>query len=116
MKNSGKSVGKPENLTPWQPGESGNPKGRPPGRSISSILKDLLNKNFTNIDPFEKGQLKERPINEHIAIKLANMALKGDISSIKEIFDRTEGKPPQKLEHTGDANNPLSINVKVSND
>lgn len=34
---------KTSNLTPWQPGQSGNPSGRKPGsKNMSTIVKELL--------------------------------------------------------------------------
>jgi hypothetical protein len=40
-----------------------------------------------------------------IADKLCKMAMDGDISAIKEIGDRLEGKPAQALQHSGTGEN-----------
>jgi hypothetical protein len=43
--NSGESVamaGRPANLKPWRPGESGNPSGRPRGASITAAIRREL--------------------------------------------------------------------------
>lgn len=41
--------------------------------------------------------------------KLRELALAGDISAMKELFDRLDGKPKQQVELQGDANAPLKI-------
>ena len=60
----------------WEPGQSGNPNGRPKS-SVTTLLK-------------EKDTHK-------IAQKLYEMALEGDLGAIKEYLDRTEGKVSQDL-------------------
>jgi len=43
--NSGLTVGN-DNLKPWQPGQSGNPAGRPKdSRNLKSIIRDILEDN-----------------------------------------------------------------------
>lgn len=39
--------------------------------------------------------------------KLKEMALAGDISALRELFDRLDGKPSQQLVHSGDEDNPV---------
>jgi hypothetical protein len=71
----------------WKPGQSGNPGGRPKGRSVTSELRDLLD-------------------NEHNGKRLAAIiaelimkgALQGKLDYLREIIDRTEGKAPAMLE------------------
>jgi hypothetical protein len=54
------------NLTPYKPGQSGNPKGKRKGtKNLSSILKKM---------------------------RLLYEAYNGNIRAIQEIFNRTEGK------------------------
>ena len=37
------------NLSPWQPGQSGNPAGRKPGsKNMSTIVQELLNQDANN--------------------------------------------------------------------
>ncbi len=51
---------RPENLTPWQPGQSGNPAGHSRGRRIAAAITRLID---------EKGLERE------IALTLIGMAL-----------------------------------------
>ena len=46
--------------------------------------------------------------------KLKELALAGDMSAMKEMFDRLDGKPAQQLQHTGADDGPLV--VKISQD
>ena len=83
-------------------GQSGNPKGhgggRPPiARSLSEAIRAL------GLEDYESG----KPRNQALALGLWTMALKGETEKIKlaatrEILDRTEGKPPVKVEVSGD--------------
>ena len=83
----------PENLKPFTKGHSGNPAGRP---LKEYCLTDLLRQQG-DIQDFEtKEGLITR--NEGIAQKLWDMAISGDVSSIKYLFDRIDGKPLQQVE------------------
>lgn len=73
----------------WQPGQSGNPGGRPKD-TVSMLLK-------------EKDKQK-------VADKLYQLALKGDMRAIQEYMDRTEGKVTDTHRFEGDA--PVSIIYK----
>jgi hypothetical protein len=71
-------------------GQSGNPGGRPKGRSVTGELRELLD-------------------NEHngkrLSTILAELILKGGLQGrldfLKEIIDRTEGRAREKVEVTG---------------
>jgi len=85
---------KPENVEPYQfqPGQSGNPKGKPKGaRSMSTILRELLE---TTIEV--DGE--KIPYSEAIIKKLIKRADKGNLIAIREIFDRMEGKAKQEVQ------------------
>lgn len=91
-----------DNLTPWQPGKSGNPKGKPKGVQHSSTrLRRLL----------EITQNFENPITEETAgftvaeqMDLAQImkAKSGDTQAYNTIMDRLEGKPKQTVEESGE--------------
>lgn len=68
------------NLTPWQPGQSGNPKGRPPGRSVKTFRKLLLDK----ID--EKPELAD----ELVRI-VFDRAMKGEFQYFKFVWEAIDG-------------------------
>jgi len=79
------------NLKPWQPGQSGNPAGRPKHRVISEDIAEVLDEEVSS--GLTKGH--------KIAQKLVAMAMAGNMAAIKEILDRTEGRPKQAIEHNG---------------
>lgn len=94
--------------------ENINKKGAP-GKSITKILRELLNEKiaeveiiYTDVDGNQKtDKIKlesKKEFNSAISIKLIQKALSGDLQSIKEILDRTEGKPTQYINNDGDSN------------
>ncbi len=67
---------------PFQPGNK-HGRGRPPaGRSLSEALRVALKEKLPD------GRTKYRAV----ADVLVHKALSGDVSAIREILDRTEGK------------------------
>ncbi len=65
------------NLKPqWKPGQSGNPGGRPKGKSITAELRKLLDKGTTAEDLAE------------ILLKMG----KKDLAALREVLDRSDGK------------------------
>lgn len=43
-------AGRIENLKPWKPGQSGNPKGRPKQKSIETVMREILREEFVGPD------------------------------------------------------------------
>lgn len=72
------------NLRPFQPGQSGNPGGRPK----TKILTDALR---LHLDEKDKAGVTNA---EKLARALVARALTGDVSAYREICDRVEGKSP----------------------
>lgn len=87
------------NLTSFKPGQCGNPKGRPKGKSLKSVLNELLADEITLVEAGKKRKMKA---NEAIALTLIKEALNGNVQAIKEIFDRTEGKARQSVSIEGE--------------
>lgn len=109
----------PEGANPFKKGQSGNPKGRPKGKSVSSILKELLDKkapeSFKSTEAYKTYLTDEEGLTngEALAMVLLNKAVKQENDkSISELLDRTEGKPLQKTETKLDIESP-NISLKV---
>ncbi len=74
---------KPENLTPFPPGTSGNAKGSSAKQRLTTALLKLIEEKGLD-DPFVQVGMKA--------------ALKGDFKFWAYIFDRVDGKISDKLE------------------
>ncbi len=67
----------------WKPGQSGNPGGRPKGKSITALLRERL-----------EDQHNGKALAAILVESLLKGALKGNLPHIKEVLDRTEGRSP----------------------
>lgn len=73
-------------------GHSGNPNGRPKkGRALSDLLRTAGNKSHG------EGITRKRALAE----KIWEMALDGDLSAARLIYEYVDGKPKQRHEHAG---------------
>src|SRR5271169_3501585 len=92
--NSAKTMrGNPDKTIPhrWQPGQSGNPGGRPKKTPLADACREVLGR-------LVPDDADGRTYAEAIAETLAQKALSGDIRAAQELADRAEGKPRQSLE------------------
>ena len=97
-------MAKEDNLTPWKPGQSGNPAGKPKGTEHSSTrLKRLLEAVGKMKSPLT-GQMEEFSGLEMMDAAIIARAMKGDVGAYREILDRLEGKVPAKTEVVGSMN------------
>lgn len=86
----------------FKPGESGNPKGRPPKEwTMSAMYKQAA----------EEASETGEPKYKIVARKLLELAEKGDMQAIKELGNRIDGMPKQSVELTGDENKPLYVGL-----
>jgi len=80
---------------PFQPGQSGNPGGRPKGtKSLRNLLIQALRKKAKD------GKGGEREFYELLTESIVVNAAKGNAAMVRLIFDYHEGPPPQKHELT----------------
>jgi hypothetical protein len=70
----------------FKKGQSGNPKGRPKGKSITAQLRKLM----------DEG-LEGRDLADAMAKAAYKAALKGDHRFWKEIIERLDGKVPDRF-------------------
>ena len=89
---------------PFVKGISGNPGGRP---KKDWTWAKLLEEAGEEIDPKSGKKFKEQ-----VSIKLWEACLKGNIPAIKELFNRMDGMPLQKL--GGDSDNPFILKIHKS--
>jgi hypothetical protein len=83
-----------ENLRPpWKPGQSGNPKGRLPGRSFEELVGDAMAK----IDP-ASGELRREALAEKFAEELLKKRERADF----ELYMRRVWPEVSKHELTAD--------------
>ena len=81
---------------PFSKGKSGNPKGRPKkGETLTDLLREKIDIPKT---PRDKLSRKER-----IVEKLILLAEAGDLSAVKYLFDRLDGRPKESIELTDGA-------------
>jgi Family of unknown function (DUF5681) len=73
--------GRPPIQTRFQPGQSGNPRGRPRRRTIKADLRDALSETTGRSDGSTKQQILVR--------KLVDDAAGGDFASMKLLFSLT---------------------------
>ena len=71
-------------------GESGNPQGRPKLTRLTEALREQLAETLPDAP--------ERTVAEAIARALIREAVSGNVQAIREIADRTEGKPKQSID------------------
>lgn len=87
----------PENLKPFKKGnQAGKGHGRPKGsKSLTTVLKIAIQQPLTLKN--NAGKPEKKIITEWLAAVMIREALKGSHKHIKEIWDRTEGKPLQTI-------------------
>lgn len=85
---------------PFQPGQSGNPNGRPKSKPFKEALQKALKASESN---------PELLLN--VALALVTKAQDGDVAAIREIADRLDGKVTQPI--GGDEDNPLKVVQKI---
>ncbi len=76
----------------WKKGQSGNPNGRAKDKIWGDAIRVAVN------EAFEDGDQKKLRV---LADKLVEKALSGDITAMKEIGDRLDGKAAQSVEMSG---------------
>jgi hypothetical protein len=83
---------------PWEPGQSGNPAGPPPGPKKNKIWREALERAIKRREHDDPQAL------EKLADSLLCKVSEGDVGAIKELGDRLDGKVTQT--HGGDDDAP----------
>ena len=89
--------GNPPKFSQFKPGQSGNPGGRPKGRSITAQINKLIERGY-----------KGKDVAEMLAKRALDLALAGDITFWREFVERHEGKIRDTLD--------MNVNVEPQYD
>jgi uncharacterized protein DUF5681 len=85
--------GKPPKEHRFQPGESGNPKGRPKGsKNTSTLLRKILDR---KIEVRTGASVRKASMREAILIRFADAAPKGDTKSAHFLLQRYDAETAQ---------------------
>jgi ribosomal protein L17 len=81
---------------PFTKGQSGNPQGRPKkGETLTDLLREKIEAPKTS---------KEKHTRKDMIIeKLITLAEAGDLTALKYVFDRIDGRPKESIELTDGA-------------
>lgn len=90
-------------LTPFPPGVSGNPAGRPRKRQQSEAYEEWLREPLTaeriaklRVDGIK---MKAGATNaDVVALAMGNQAIRGNVNAARELREATEGKATQRVE------------------
>ncbi len=94
-------------LKPWPKGVSGNPGGRPRGRSVSARLRALLEGTAVGGKPLPDG----KAVANLVAEVILTHALKGDPRFVALLLDRVEGKVKERVE--AEVNQAVAGRIKI---
>ena len=99
-----------QNLKPFvkgqpRPAGAGKKKGY---SSPTAALRKMMDKKITYEDPESKKMVRGK-ISDVIAIRLVLNAAQGEYTALKDIMDRIDGKPADKVQHTGKDDGPINI-------
>jgi uncharacterized protein DUF5681 len=100
--NPGSAPGNPDiveagRATRFVPGRSGNPSGRPSTRVLTEELKKGLASPIPDALASELGLPPGSTFAEAITARLIRLAAAGEMPAIREVYERTEGKPPKEV-------------------
>ncbi len=104
--------GNPSTLKPFKPGQSGNPSGRPKGKSVTDYVREQLD------GPIPRSMLEamkepartiffevygaKPTFGQMLAFRLVQLSAKGDMMAMRELLDRSEGKVINKVDVSGE--------------
>jgi hypothetical protein len=98
----------------WQPGQSGNPHGRPRKRPISEAYEDraqmTLDEDLCRALKLAKGSTYA----DAAALAVFRAAIKGRPDAARELREAIEGKQSQRLELTGPNAGPVHDRLDLS--
>lgn len=104
---------------PFQPGQSGNPAGRPKGSvSVRAELQKLMDTVIKGEHNFLTDETEDMPAGRKVALNLASKAIAdGDLLAITKVLEHLDGKPAQAVNVGGQDDNPVqhTFTLKIDN-
>jgi hypothetical protein len=100
----------------FQPGQSGNPGGRPKKQPVTDHLRSQLEQRISEAMKaklpafFVEMYGAEATFGQLLAFKMVMKAAKGDVRALREVLDRVEGKVAYK-EAGREGQSPIEIRV-----
>lgn len=93
---------------PFEPGQSGNPNGRPRKAKLTydALMVELKSREHDSTDADPKGLRK-------IVAKVTDLAEGGDMKAVEFIRDMTDGKPKQAVVGGDEDDEPLRMVTKI---
>ncbi len=93
--------GKPPRHTRFEPGRSGNPRGRPPGaKNMKTLLSKALNELVVVTEPGGRRKVSKR---EAIVTQLVNRSAKADYKAIQILLGMLRDSEGDTDAHSSDA-------------
>jgi Family of unknown function (DUF5681) len=108
-----------ENLRSWQPGQSGNPGGRPSKRPITDpyfqraghLFPEVIRLQFNEKMETEVLKLGATWADANALRRFLDALMEGGATSSKEIREAIEGKAPQRMEISGPERKEVTLRV-----
>ena len=97
----------PQNLKPFKPGQSGNPKGGSASRTAQRIFREFL---------FEAAKSKDGQERERLQVLLARLfadGANGNVKATEKLLAYAFGTPKQLVEVGGNDDGPIKSEITV---
>ncbi len=94
---------------PWKPGQSGNPAGRPKGRTLTDYLRDMAEGVVTG-----DKQTRNEKLAEHLMARILKQVTKTgkiDWEAFRQIFGRIDPMPTRVADEHDDDDGPRIIRM-----
>lgn len=104
-----------DNLIPYEPGQSGNPAGRPKGAKdgiraqMGRILKSKAPEKLIKALGDKGLAMGDGNFADVLAARAITKAATGDVAALRYVSEQTEKALPKPFEHTGQDGGPIEV-------